>query len=485
MKHVVLLLLIFCIQFIYPNKIDTLRYGIFIDNKKIGYTIITRRENQDTVITSTKNVTQFKRGKAKGSTKVILKTIVYEDKKGTPLSFKSKFKNSTISRVFSGHFRDSGYVTITEQSKSGKKDKKLPWPKNAFLNEGIKLNYEQSSPEIGKTYSYITIDFNAMELNHITKTVLKKEPVKVLSKMESLYAIETVYKNSDDSRGVTIYVTDEWRERKIISQLGALRFVFKELPADVFNTRLSEFDIISKIKIKAPKGMPSPRSYKNFYYLLRLPPDIAIPTSTEQKILYRNDDEMTIKVSKQEIPISPKYPPTNMPKEMHSYLSPSPAIESDDSLIIHLSKKAIRGARKTKTALNRIIRFVRSYLTPSLKFGIATAKETAIHKKGDCSEFAMLTTALCRAGGIPSRIVIGFAYIPYIKDFYYHAWSQAYIDGKWVSIDAAMRNFDPGHIALAYRADGRLLYQDDQTLGRIEVIRGSSNKIKRAATNFK
>jgi transglutaminase-like putative cysteine protease len=78
-------------------------------------------------------------------------------------------------------------------------------------------------------------------------------------------------------------------------------------------------------------------------------------------------------------------------------------------------------------------------------------------KEGDCTEFAVLTAALCRAMGIPARIVVGIAYVDefmgYENVFGGHAWTEAYIGNRWVGLDAAFKaggygGYDAGHIAL-------------------------------------
>ncbi len=53
-------------------------------------------------------------------------------------------------------------------------------------------------------------------------------------------------------------------------------------------------------------------------------------------------------------------------------------------------------------------------------------------KKGICFDYAALLAAMLRAQDIPVRLVIGYVQ----PDNLYHAWNQAYIDGKWVWMDA-------------------------------------------------
>jgi transglutaminase-like putative cysteine protease len=111
--------------------------------------------------------------------------------------------------------------------------------------------------------------------------------------------------------------------------------------------------------------------------------------------------------------------------------------------------------------------------------GYASAAEVAESRQGDCSEFAILTAALCRAAGIPAEIVMGMAYVKEWRDFENcfggHAWVQAYVGGKWVGLDAAFKSaglggFDAGHIAQAVgNGDPEDFFSLIGSFGRFEI----------------
>jgi hypothetical protein len=64
-------------------------------------------------------------------------------------------------------------------------------------------------------------------------------------------------------------------------------------------------------------------------------------------------------------------------------------------------------------------------------------------KSGHCEYFAAATTLLLRAAGIPSRYATGFAMYEYstlenaylVRARHAHAWSRAYVDGRWLDVD--------------------------------------------------
>ena len=77
------------------------------------------------------------------------------------------------------------------------------------------------------------------------------------------------------------------------------------------------------------------------------------------------------------------------------------------------------------------------------------------NREGDCSEHGVLLAALGRINGLPSRVTVGLAYVPALggnKDiFAYHLWTQFHIDGRWLDVDAALRETvcSPTRIAFA------------------------------------
>ena len=103
---------------------------------------------------------------------------------------------------------------------------------------------------------------------------------------------------------------------------------------------------------------------------------------------------------------------------------------------------------------------VGSHLTEkNLDSILATASEAAVTGAGDCTEHAMLLAALLRAEGIPSRIAAGLIYAESFADhknlFAYHMWTQAWIQGRWVDLDATLPSgivFDAAHITLGVSA---------------------------------
>ena len=141
-----------------------------------------------------------------------------------------------------------------------------------------------------------------------------------------------------------------------------------------------------------------------------------------------------------------------------AYLRPSTYIESDDPLIREMAAEAVGEAADSVEIARRIESYVRAKIvSKTLDMGFATALETARALRGDCSEHGVLVAALARARGIPSRLVVGIAYVgdgafgvAHANGvFVFHVWAELLVAGDvWFPVDAALGRFDATHIAL-------------------------------------
>ena len=87
----------------------------------------------------------------------------------------------------------------------------------------------------------------------------------------------------------------------------------------------------------------------------------------------------------------------------------------------------------------RLTSYIGSHLRLSaFSTSLRPASEVAKSKQGDCTEYAVLLAALMRSEGVPSRVAVGFAYVPNPASFAPHMWTEAWIDGQWIPFDATL-----------------------------------------------
>lgn len=149
--------------------------------------------------------------------------------------------------------------------------------------------------------------------------------------------------------------------------------------------------------------------------------------------------------------------------ELGNYLDAEPFIESNDQNIRELAAK-LKAEHKILTA-KRTFDWVKQNIN---YIGYIKHTRGALYalknRKGDCTEFACLFVALCRANEIPARVLGGFvsskSTVLDLAD--YHNWAQFFAEGKW-------------HIADPQR---NILMEKQETYITFQVLRPESGTNK-------
>jgi hypothetical protein len=168
-----------------------------------------------------------------------------------------------------------------------------------------------------------------------------------------------------------------------------------------------------------------------------------LPQGPGQRVLKRGRDWAWIET--QIPPIPPSGGMGIMRNDsLKAYLGSGFYLDLTDTLLIAKAAELRRGAKSPLEVVQRVYGFVLSSFHFKLGAALFDDSRAALRSlEGDCSEAAVLTTALLRAEGIPSRLDLGFATLGR-GVFIGHAWSEAFIEGRWIGVDAALREFPAG-----------------------------------------
>lgn len=124
------------------------------------------------------------------------------------------------------------------------------------------------------------------------------------------------------------------------------------------------------------------------------------------------------------------------------FLKPERFIESDDPAIGRLAQ-TLRAATPFETAGN-----IFHWVAGNLRYaGYLPNDRGALYalknRQGDCSEFAYLFAACCRASGIPARVISGYVCDgdTILNPANYHNWVEFNVNGVWRVADPQRRVF--------------------------------------------
>lgn len=301
--------------------------------------------------------------------------------------------------------------------------------KEKGLEPGTKLSFQTFAFDYGKiaTATLEVIGMEETELLdngkgtylHLTNSVDAMPGMKVHEWLDDNY---DVMKTSVSVMGLTIESFRTTKER-------AVKAVGAELKSD----------LVKKTILRSNVKLPRPHRLDSVLYRFKTKDqEQTIPPSfgdSRQEFL-ENDGRTAKVLICAQLPEKPQTRPiTNPPPELLEYIEPNAFIQSDYPALKAKALEVVGEETDAWKAACLLEKFVHHYIkNKNHGTAFASAAEVFENPKGDCSEHSVLLTALCRAAGIPARVVFGYMYVSGI--FGGHMWSEVWIGDQWYPIDA-------------------------------------------------
>ena len=131
-------------------------------------------------------------------------------------------------------------------------------------------------------------------------------------------------------------------------------------------------------------------------------------------------------------------------------LESDPFIQTNHAKIQEKSREIVGDVVTPWAKAKRICEWVYANVKKVNVVSVPSALEVLQTAEGDCNEHTVLYAALARAAGVPTRVAIGLVWSETYKAFYYHAWPEVYVDGRWIWMDPTFGQnvADASHIKL-------------------------------------
>ena len=444
-------------------------FALFMEGKKVGFAVNSRQSSDGRVkTTTTVNITV---SRVREPVSMEMTEMSVETEKGQPLSFEAVQQMSFVTMKVSGRIEPNGMMTVVRGS-VGSKEK---WPEGALMSEGLRLLVREKGLKKGTVYKAEAFSPSSVQAFDAEITVGDRQKVDLLGRVVELTEVKTkmeipmagLVENVD-------YVDDNLDVQKSITPVMGMKIEMVACPKEFATSPPEVFDVIDKMFVQSPQLIDDVGRAKSITYYLSPKSDAnekdrsaatdiikleSIPSTDNQTVTKAEGGKVIVKVKPVLMPKGAKFPYKGSDEKILGALKPGRFVQSDDQRIIKLARQAVGDTKDAAEAVRRIEEFVADYIeNRSMSVGYASALEVLESRQGDCTEFAVLAAALCRAAGIPAQVVVGVAYVKewdtIRNSFGGHAWVQAYIGNRWVGLDSSFKKagrggFDAGHIALA------------------------------------
>jgi hypothetical protein len=330
-------------------------------------------------------------------------------------------------------------LQIETQAGGKSYQKKVPFTGSIVGPRGIE---KLSREKLKKEGAVISFRMFSPEFGNVA-TVERKVVGTVEDKGRKLLKCEETMEGFPGKQIVTIDENGRWITRQqtfpfgelVIEPSGSMAAaplaspsVSPALPQEAYDRTMARSNI----------PLPDPRGISAVTLRMRqLKPELGWPDleSFSQHVREKSKETLLVEVRRRDVGSGE---PDEQPAE--GCLRPNALVQSDDTEVIRIAREVTGGVLGDIEKARRLQNWVNQNLHFDLGVALASASEVARNRRGTCVAYAVLLTALERAAGLPSRVAMGFAYANGIWGG--HAWSEVYVDRRWIALDAAL--YSPG-----------------------------------------
>jgi hypothetical protein len=353
-------------------------------------------------------------------------------------------------------------LRVKAEGKQANFEKLIPWDPRVVGTLGELNLIKNRKPKPGDRFDYVVYEPIINALVTIRVTVEAYEEVAIAGQRPKLLRVSAV---PDEIAGAQLPSQVLWFDatyeprRSLTSMPGFGYLVFerstqKEATKPLDPNQLP--DIMVRQSIKLNQRLNNPHAGEHLTYRITLAGDRepAKAFAQDERQTVRAVNGKTVEVQVKALRSPPAAAPAGAAADPGpEFLKSNFFITSDDERV----KQHARVAVGAETDPWRKAQLIESWVhgkmnAQNFSEAMAPASEVAKTLTGDCTEYSMLAAAMCRAAGVPSRTAIGLVYVDAARQPFlgFHMWTEVYVRGTWVAIDATLGqgSVGPAHLKI-------------------------------------
>jgi transglutaminase-like putative cysteine protease len=348
----------------------------------------------------------------------------------------------------------------------GNVDKKIPWNDEVIGLYAQERFFQQKKAKPGDKFTYQSFEPTLSTVVTVQAVVKDEEEVEFLGgKKRRLLRVEaTPDKVEVPGTKIQLPTMVSWLDKDSLPvrsqlELPGLGKIFlyrttKDIaraPVDS-NVKLPDLGLAALVPLN--KAIKQPYDAKAVVYRITLKgddePTTAFAVDNRQEVKNAKGSSFELHVHAIREPDNA----TNDARPDKEFLESCYFLDSADGKVKELTRQAVGDQRDPWKKAKLIERWVCDNMRNSNSAEFGTAGQIARNLEGDCRQHAMLTAAMCRAAGVPSRTALGLVYVTDHQKgpvMGFHMWAEVWINGQWIGIDATLGRGSVGatHVKIA------------------------------------
>jgi hypothetical protein len=408
--------------------------GIYLQGQKIGYSVTSSEKiaGGKMAVDATTVIKSAMLG-AEMSMNIDTKSV-YKADGGLEKSVFTMTSGGRTMLVTSAFSADK--IIATESSGGAPTKHEIPIPKGTVIvDDPTMLLDGENSLKPGEVRKFTVFDPPSLSLVEMSARLAGNETINLQGK-----SIKAKIVKIDDPRSpMTLYLDDKNELLKMVGPMGMEMYPESKKDAMDMTARSGQpsggTDLADASSIKPDKPITASNS-RTSLTIRMTGVDLSKTPSGDHQTVRKDGDGWLITIH----PVDPrdakpKFQIGHVPAEYQQWIQPDLRIPSDSAEFKKKAASIVGGEKDVVKAAEKIRQFV--YKTVRVNAGIGVlrdASEVLETCEGVCRDHAVLNATLCRAAGIPTRLVNGMVYAE--GRFWYHAWVEIYDGDKWYGMDS-------------------------------------------------
>ncbi|MEO1336113.1 MAG: transglutaminase-like domain-containing protein, partial [Myxococcota bacterium] len=341
---------------------------------------------------------------------------------GAPMRFKHSRSEGAESRSIDG-YRDGDVFVLRQSVGKNLTEKKIPISPDLRLSSSLEVLLADNL-KVGAQMKGRVIDESQADVLPFTASVASVDSAKVYTVKQQVGPINAVVKMAADGTIIDVALPDMGVRQKKVSEQEAVRMT-------------ETVDLFSAALFKMPRPLPPRDDIEQLIVRLSSKQGRqakAVIDDRQSSKMRGKDAMLTIKV--QRAPSRKLSRPVSGAK-WQRFLSSTEYEPLDDERLRATAERLVDGKKTVWSAARAINAFVYKHIgNKSLARAYASAPEALATGEGDCTEHAVLFSALAKIAGIPTRLVTGLVYVGGAENvFGYHEWVEIWSGDQWLAMD--------------------------------------------------
>jgi transglutaminase-like putative cysteine protease len=446
------------VEVLKPNEKRDTWDGAFVQGTRVGYSHTTAQDvGSGRVVLRTENVNHLaiRRG---GETSLLdVRIVTLERPNGELLKFEAEVSMGPTPIRTTGRVGGYRLEITTTGAAAAPVHTSIPWSADDRGPFAMEQSLLRKPMQPGERRTIKMFEVEVQQVADVEMTAKDYEPTKLRTGSQSLLRIETVTKVANNQKLELTAWTDRTGNilKSRLPMLGGLETYRVGKAEALEHADAAALDLLPSMMVKVEPPLVNAHRTKKVRYRLHLdgrdPASVFAAGATQAvKSIDANTAEITVYAIRPGRSDGNRNAPPDPPTA--DDLRPNIWVQSDDPLIVADAKKAAGDEKDPWRVAVALERFVNREVTKKdFSQTFASATEVARSHEGDCTEHSVFLMALCRARGIPARAAFGLVYLPSRQAFFYHMWTEVYIEKRWIPIDAtlAQGGIGAGHLKIA------------------------------------